>query len=155
MIEDLMAAGNAPDIVMCPVGGGGLLAGTALATRALLSNTTVIAGEPEGADDAKRSFEAGVLIPQTAPNTIADGLLTSVGEINFPLIQQNVDDILAVSDEQIIAAMHLIWQYMKLIVEPSCAVPLAAIIQHKLNLKNKTVGIILSGGNVDIDRLPW
>lgn len=155
MIEDLAEAGEKLDIVMCPVGGGGLLAGTALVTRSLLPTAKIVAAEPKGADDAKRSFDAGVLIPQTAPDTIADGLLTSVGEINFPIIMENVDDILTVSEESIIGAMRLMWQHMKVIVEPSGAVPLAAILEHELDLKNRKMGIILSGGNVDIDRLPW
>ncbi|NKB76479.1 MAG: pyridoxal-phosphate dependent enzyme [Gammaproteobacteria bacterium] len=155
MIEDLSKTGHSLDIVMCPVGGGGLLAGTALTARSLLPEAQVIAAEPLGADDAKRSFDAGVLIEQTAPNTIADGLLTSVGKTNFPIIMQNVDEILTVSEQSIVHAMRLIWQHMKLVVEPSAAVPLAALLSREVGLGDKKVGIILSGGNVDLDRLPW
>ena len=151
MIED-----SGPfDIVMCPVGGGGLLGGTALVTRELLPGAQVIAGEPAGADDAKRSFDSGTLVPQTNPQTIADGLLTSLGERNFAIIQENVDQILTVSEQNIVKAMRLIWQHMKVLIEPSSAVPLGCILEHKLDLTSKRVGIILSGGNIDIDRLPW
>lgn len=143
------------DHMMCPVGGGGLLAGTALSSKQLLPDVQVIAAEPSGADDAKRSFTTGYIIPQTNPLTIADGLLTSLGERNFPIIQELVDDILTVSEEAIIHAMRTVWQYMKIIIEPSCAVPLAALLEHQPNLYGKKIGIILTGGNVDIDKLPW
>ena len=142
------------DIVMAPVGGGGLLAGTALATN-YFSQAKVIAGEPAGADDAFRSFQAGKLIPQTGPNTIADGLLTSVGEWNFPIILENVEEIITVSDEEITQAMRLIWERMKLVVEPSAAVPFAALLKEKERFQGKKVGIILSGGNVDLGKLPF
>jgi len=143
-----------PDIVMCPVGGGGLLAGTAIGSKSLLPGIRVIAAEPAGADDAKRSFQAGYLIEQSRPDTIADGLLTSLGKINFPIIMQNVDDILTVSEANIILAMRLIWQYMKIVVEPSGAVPLGALLEHRPDLNDKRIGIILTGGNVDPDHLP-
>ncbi|MEJ2756048.1 MAG: pyridoxal-phosphate dependent enzyme, partial [Gammaproteobacteria bacterium] len=152
MIEDI----GYLDVVICPVGGGGLLAGTALSTRQLLPNASVVAAEPLGADDAKRSFYAGRLIPQKAPQTIADGLLTSVGERNFEIIKACVDEIITTTDESIINAMRIIWQYMKVIIEPSSAVPLAMLLEHNLDLvKGKKVGVILTGGNVDIDKLPW
>ena len=151
MIED----GPVFDIVMCPVGGGGLLAGTAISVKELLPDAKVIAAEPLGADDAQRSFEAGYLIPQTQAKTIADGLLTSVGERNFAIMQDKVDEVLTAKEENIVEAMRLIWQHMKIVIEPSSAVPLACLLEHSLNLKGKKVGIILTGGNVDIDKLPW
>jgi threonine dehydratase len=143
------------DTVTAPVGGGGLLSGTALTTKYISPQTKVIAGEPEGADDAYRSFKAKELIPMVGPKTIADGLLTSVGKINFEIIMQYVDDILTVSDEEIIEAMRLIYERMKIVIEPSCAVPLAAVLKNKERVKGQTVGIILSGGNVDLGKLPF
>lgn len=147
--------GIAFDAIIAPVGGGGLLGGTALTTKYLSPSTKVIAGEPEGADDAYRSFHAKKLIPMEGPKTIADGLLTSLGEINFAIIMDYVDDILTVSDEEIIAAMRLIYERMKIVIEPSCAVPLAALLKHKDRFKGQKVGIILSGGNVDLGKLPF
>ena len=141
--------------MICPVGGGGLLAGTALSVKALLPNARVIAAEPLGADDAKRSFEAGRIIPQTQANTIADGLLTSLGERNFEIMQQKVDSVLTATEANIIRAMRLIWQHMKIVVEPSAAVPLACLLEHQPDLRGQSVGIILTGGNVDLDKLPW
>jgi threonine dehydratase len=143
------------EILTCPVGGGGLLAGTALATRWLEPGARVIAAEPAGADDAWRSFTSGVRTPQTSPDTIADGLLTSLGERNFAIMRTHVDGVLTVSDAAIVEAMRLIWTAMKIVVEPSAAVPLAAIMQHPDDFAGRRVGVILSGGNVDLDRLPW
>ncbi len=143
------------DIVMAPVGGGGLLSGTALSTKALLPKAKVIAAEPAGADDAFRSFYSRTLHPSINPKTIADGLLTSLGSLTFPIILNEVDQIVTVSEENIVAAMRLIWERMKIIIEPSSAVPLAAILENKLVVANKKVGIILSGGNVDLGKLPF
>ncbi|MCH7410730.1 pyridoxal-phosphate dependent enzyme [Belliella sp. DSM 111904] len=143
------------DTIMAPVGGGGLLGGTALASKYISPNTKVIAAEPEGADDAFRSFQAKELIPMQSPNTIADGLLTSLGKLNFEIILKHVDDILTVGDVEIVEAMRLIYERMKIVVEPSCAVPLAALLKHKEQFQNQKVGIILSGGNVDLGRLPF
>lgn len=143
------------DVVMAPVGGGGLLSGTALSTRALLTEARVIASEPAGADDAFRSFYSKILHPSVAPKTIADGLLTSLGSITFPLVLANVDQIVTVSEENIVAAMRMIWERMKIIIEPSSAVPLAAIIENKVDVTGQKVGIILSGGNVDLGKLPF
>jgi threonine dehydratase len=143
------------DIILAPVGGGGLLSGTALSTKHLLPQCKVIAAEPAGADDAFRSFRAGKLIPSVNPKTIADGLLTSLGERNFSIILDKVDDIVTVSEEKIVEAMRLIWERMKIIIEPSSAVPLAVILENKIDVKNKKVGIILSGGNLDLGRLPF
>ena len=151
LIED---TGNL-DIVMAPVGGGGLLSGTALSTRALLPKARVIAAEPAGADDAFRSFYSKTLHPSVAPKTIADGLLTSLGSLTFPIVLENVDQIFTVSEENIVAAMRMIWERMKIIIEPSSAVPLAAILENKVDIKGNKVGIILSGGNVDLGKLPF
>ncbi|GET30723.1 pyridoxal-phosphate dependent enzyme [Prolixibacter sp. SD074] len=143
------------DIMMTPVGGGGLLSGTALSAKALLPNCRIIAAEPAGADDACRSFHAGHIIPSTQPKTIADGLLTSLGEMNFAIIQHSVDDIVTVSEEAIIKAMRMIWERMKIIIEPSSAVPVAALLEKKIQPKGQKIGIILSGGNVDLGNLPF
>ena len=142
------------DLVMAPVGGGGLISGTAITVKELLPGCRVIAAEPAGADDAFKSFHSGVLVPSVNPKTIADGLLTSLGSRNFTVIRDKVDDIVTVSEDSIIEAMRLIWERMKIIVEPSSAVPLAAILEEKVNVQNKKVGIILSGGNIDLERLP-
>jgi len=143
------------DVVMAPVGGGGLLSGTAVSTKALLPEAKVIAAEPAGADDAFRSFYSKTLQASVAPKTIADGLLTSLGSLTFPIILKEVDQIVTVSEEGIVAAMRMIWERMKIIIEPSSAVPLAAILENKLDVKGKRVGIILSGGNVDLGKLPF
>lgn len=142
------------DYILCPVGGGGLLSGTLLAAHYLSPQIRVIGCEPSGADDAQRSFKTGQLVPSIQPKTIADGLLTSLGTITFPVIKQFAHDIITVSDTEIIAAMRLIWERMKIIIEPSSAVPVAVALSLDL-LKNKKVGIILSGGNVDLNKLPW
>jgi threonine dehydratase len=143
------------EVVMAPVGGGGLLSGTALAVHYLSPGTPVIAGEPAGADDAYRSLKAGAIQTNATTQTIADGLLTSLGNKTFPLIQQYVADIVTVTDEEIVAAMRLIWERMKIIVEPSCAVPFAALLREKERFAGKRVGIILTGGNVDLGKLPF
>jgi threonine dehydratase len=143
------------DIVMAPVGGGGLLSGTALTVNYLSPKTKVIAVEPEGADDAYRSFYKGELIPQTNPQTIADGLRTSLGDRTFPIIKKYVNRIVTVSEDSIVSSMRLIWERMKIIVEPSAAVPFGALWENKIDVNGKRIGIILSGGNVDLDKLPW
>ena len=143
------------DVVMAPVGGGGLLSGTALATRALAPRADIIAAEPEGADDAFRSLAAGQIIPSEKPNTVADGLLTSLGARNFPIIQEHVSAIWLVDDPAIVAAMRLVWERMKIIIEPSSAVCLAAVLARPDLVAGKRIGMIISGGNVDLGRLPW
>jgi Threonine dehydratase len=153
--KELIEEAGKLDVVMAPVGGGGLLSGTALTTRALLPNARVIAAEPAGADDAYRSFYSKTLHPSVSPKTIADGLLTSLGSLTFPIVLGNVDEIVTVSEESIIAAMRMIWERMKIIIEPSSAVPLAAILEEKAGLKGLKIGIILSGGNVDLGKLPF
>jgi len=143
------------DLIIVPVGGGGLLCGTAVAAKGARPGLRVIAAEPAGADDAARSFAAGRIIPLEKASTVADGLRTSLGERNFPLIRQHVDEVVTVSEESIVAAMRRIWDVLKIIIEPSCAVPYAAIMEQKIDVSGKRVGIILTGGNVDLDALPW
>lgn len=143
------------DIVIAPVGGGGLLSGTAISAKALMPKVLVIAAEPSGADDAFRSFQSKSIHPSVSPKTIADGLLTSLGSLTFPIILNKVDQVVTVSEEKIVEAMRMIWERMKIIVEPSSAVPLAAILENKVDVKGKKVGIILSGGNVDLGKLPF
>ncbi len=140
------------DCIVVPVGGGGLLSGSALATRYINPNCKVIGAEPEGANDAWQSLQKGELVPSVNPMTIADGLLTSLGDLTFPIIQAYVEDILTVDDGTISCAMQLIWERMKLIIEPSAAVPLATILHHTERFENKKVGVILSGGNVDLNK---
>jgi threonine dehydratase len=143
------------ELLLAPVGGGGLLAGTALATQLVAPGCRVIGVEPAGADDAYRSFRAGHIIPSVRPDTVADGLLTSLGERNFAILQGRLEDIVTVDERAIIVAMRLLWQRAKLLVEPSSAVPLAALIGGALDTAGARTGIILSGGNVDLDALPW
>lgn len=153
IIEQLAA--NPPDAVVVPVGGGGLLSGVAVAVKNALPDCLVIGAEPAGADDAHRSFTSGELVPQLDPRTIADGLLTSLGERNFAIIMKLVDDILVVDDDEIIEAMQLIWTRCKLVVEPSGAVAVAAILAHRDRFTDRRVVAVLTGGNVDLTRLPW
>jgi threonine dehydratase len=143
------------DFVMCPVGGGGLLSGTAVAAKSMRPKIRVIAVEPVNADDAAQSFRAGRRIVTEKKFTIADGLRTNVGEQTFPIIQRYVDDIVIVSEEAITSAMRTIWETVKIIIEPSAAVPYAAIVENKIALEGKRAGIILTGGNVDLDALAW
>src|SRR6266480_3912753 len=143
------------DLVMCPVGGGGLLCGTAVAAKSMRPKIKVIAVEPANADDAAQSFHAGRLIRTEKKFTIADGLRTNVGAPNFTIIQRYVDDIVTVSEEAIVSAMRTIWETMKIVIEPSAAVPYAAILERVIGVNGKRVGIILTGGNVDLDALPW
>lgn len=143
------------DLVLCPVGGGGLLCGTAVAGRALRPQMEIVGTEPAGADDAARSFRSGQRIPLVKAETIADGLRTSIGVPNFVIVQQNVDNIVTVSEAAIVAAMRLIWEAVKIVIEPSAAVPYAAILENKVDVANRRVGIIITGGNLDLDTLPW
>ena len=143
------------DVIMCPVGGGGLLSGTAIAAKSMRPQIKVIAVEPENADDAAQSFRAGRRLMTEKKFTIADGLRTNIGEPNFAIIQRCVDDIVTVSEEAIVSAMRTIWETMKIVIEPSAAVPYAAIQESKLDVRGNGVGVILTGGNVDLDALPW
>src|SRR6478609_1926602 len=143
------------DVVMCPVGGGGLLSGTAIAARSIRPQIKVIAVEPENADDAGQSFRAGRRLVTEKKFTVADGLRTNIGEPNFAIVQRYADDIVTVSEEAIVSAMRTIWETMKIVIEPSAAVPYAAIRESKIDIGGERVGIILTGGNVDLDALPW
>lgn len=143
------------DYVFVPVGGGGLIAGTSLSVKYYGTNCKTIGGEPFEVDDAFRSLKSGKIEFNETTNTIADGLKTFLGDINFPIIQELVSEIIRVEETEIIAAMKLIWERMKIIVEPSCAVPFAALLREKERFKNKKVGIIISGGNVDLKNLPF
>jgi threonine dehydratase len=142
------------DYVVCPVGGGGLIAGTALAVK-FFGNAKCIGGEPMAADDAWRSLQSGKIETNDTANTIADGLKTHLGDQNFPIILENVEVIIRVSEEEIIKALRLMWERMKIIVEPSSAVALAAVLNDKQRFQNKKIGIIISGGNVDLSKLPF
>ncbi|CAH0995578.1 L-threo-3-hydroxyaspartate ammonia-lyase [Emticicia aquatica] len=142
-------------VVMAPVGGGGLLSGTALATHYLLPNAEIIAGEPEGAADAILSFKSGKIEKAPFIKTIADGLMTNLGDKTLEIIRMYVKDIITVSDEEIISAMRLIWERLKIVIEPSSAVPFAALLKQKERFEGKKVGIILTGGNVDLGKLPF
>ncbi len=143
------------DYIITPVGGGGLLSGSALSVKYFSPGTKIIGAEPTGADDAYRSFIAGKIIPSINPDTIADGLLTSLGSKTFPIIKKYVAQIFTVEDSLIIEAMKLIWQRMKIIVEPSAAVPLAVVMKNHHIFKGKNVGLIVSGGNMDFNSLPF
>lgn len=139
------------DYMFCPVGGGGLLSGTSVATKGLCPDSKVIAVEPERADDAYRSFKDGKLYPSAYPDTIADGLRTSLSKRTFKIIRENVDEIITVSEKEIIDAMKFLWMRMKIVVEPSGAVPIAGVIKMARSIKNKKIGVIISGGNIDLD----
>ena len=144
------------DVILCPVGGGGLLCGTAVAAKALRPGIKVIGVEPALADDVAQSFRAKRRISIPTPATIADGLRTNcTGEKNFPIILEHVDDVVTVSEAGIVAAMRAIWETLHIVVEPSAAVPYAAIMEGKLSASGRRIGVILTGGNVDLDKLPW
>jgi len=143
------------DVIITPVGGGGLLSGTSIAAKGIKPSIRVIAGEPEMADDAFLSMQAGRIIPSENPKTVADGLLTSLGNLTFPIIQQNVEQIVTVSEAGIIAAMKFVWERAKIIIEPSSAVAVGVLWEKKIDLSGLKIGVIISGGNVDVGKLPW
>jgi threonine dehydratase len=143
------------DVIIAPVGGGGLLSGTSIAATESKKGIRVIAAEPEKADDAFRSMQAGKIIPSENPNTIADGLLTSLGTLTFPIIQERVEQVVTVSEEAMIESMKFIWERAKIIIEPSAATVIAVLWEKKIDLSGLKVGVILSGGNVDLGNLPW
>ena len=153
--KELIEEAGKLDLILAPVGGGGLMSGTATTSRAMLPGTKPIGVEPAGADDAFRSLQAGHIIPSVKPDTIADGLLTSLGELTFAIIKDRIHEIVTVSDESIIKAMRMIWERMKIIVEPSGAAPFAAVIENKVDYTGLRTGLILSGGNVDLGNLPF
>ena len=143
------------DAIIAPVGGGGLLSGTSIAATEIKKGIRIIAGEPEMADDAFRSMKAGEIIPSVNPKTIADGLLTSLGTLTFPIIQQRVEQIVTVSETAIIESMRFVWERAKIIIEPSSAVGVGVLWEKKIDLSGLKVGVIISGGNVDLGKLPW
>ncbi|MGI9013937.1 MAG: pyridoxal-phosphate dependent enzyme [Phycisphaerales bacterium] len=159
MLEQMQSDfGVQPDAIIAPIGGGGLMSGTCITARALLPSCLIIGAEPSGADDAARSLASGALVPSLQPRTIADGLLTSLGDLTWPIIRAHVNAIVTVSDAEIIAAMRLIWERMKIIIEPSAATVLAVVMSAAFREQVDSlarVGVILSGGNVDLDHLPW
>lgn len=143
------------DVVIAPVGGGGLLSGTSIASRELSPRIRVLGAEPEMADDACRSLQAGRILPAGNPRTVADGLRTSLGELTFAIIRERVERIVTVSEAAIVAAMRFVWERAKIVIEPSAAVPVAVLMEGRIDLGGKRIGVILSGGNVDLDALPW
>lgn len=142
------------DIITCPIGGGGLASGTCLSANYFSPNIRVIGTEPEAVNDAFLSFEKGEIEPGNPQPTLADGLRTTVGEKTFEVIKENMDSVLTVSEDEMVAAMKLVWERMKILIEPSSAVPLAAILKNKAHFENRRVGIIVTGGNVDVENLP-
>jgi threonine dehydratase len=146
------------DAIIAPIGGGGLFSGICVAARGIKSSIQIFAAEPAGADDAFRSMNTGILQPQDKPNTIADGLLTAMGDLTWPIVRDHVTRIITVNDQQIIQAMRHVWERMKIIIEPSAAVPVAVALSDDFKTvpnEVQRVGIVLSGGNVDLDHLPW
>ncbi|WP_323775743.1 pyridoxal-phosphate dependent enzyme, partial [Leisingera sp.] len=143
------------DMVVAPIGGGGMISGTCLTLSTLAPETKVIAAEPEQADDAYRSFKAGYIIADDAPKTVADGLLVPLKELTWHFVSNHVSEIYTASDAEIIDAMKLIWKHLRIVMEPSSAVPLATILKNKDAFAGKRVGLIVTGGNVDLDKLPW
>jgi threonine dehydratase len=147
--------GGGLDMVVAPIGGGGMISGTCLTMSHLAPATEIVAAEPEQADDAARSFRAGYIIADDAPSTVADGLKVPLKELTWHFVKTHVSDILTASDQEIVDAMRLIWARMKIVMEPSSAVPLATVIKNKDRFAGKRVGVIITGGNVDLDKLPW
>jgi threonine dehydratase len=147
--------GGAPDMMVAPIGGGGMISGTCLTLSHIAPQIQIIAAEPEQADDAYRSFHAGHIIADDAPETVADGLKVPLKDLTWHFVSNHVTDILTASEDEIIDAMKLTWKRMKIVIEASCAVPLATIIKNKDRFAGKRVGVIITGGNVDLDLLPW
>jgi len=143
------------DIIVSPVSGGGLIGGTLIMANEIEEKIEVYGAEPSEADDAFRSLVAGKIIPNKTINTICDGLRAQIGALNFPILKEFVTEIITITEEEVIDAMRMVWERMKLIVEPSCSITLAAVLKRKAQFSNKRIGLILSGGNVDLDRLPW
>ncbi|WP_164659709.1 beta-hydroxyaspartate dehydratase BhcB [Tropicibacter sp. Alg240-R139] len=153
--RELMEQTDGLDAVIAPIGGGGMISGTCLWMSRAAPETAIYAAEPEQADDAYRSFKAGRIIADDAPQTVADGLKVPLKENTWHFVQNHVSDILTASEDEIVAAMKLAWQRMKIVLEPSSAVPLATILKNPGVFAGKRVGVIITGGNVDMDRLPW
>ena len=153
--KEFMEQVDGLDMVVAPIGGGGMISGTCLTLSTLAPETKVIAAEPEQADDAYRSFKAGHIIADDAPKTIADGLLVPLKELTWHFVSNHVTEIYTATEAEIIDAMKLTWKHLRIVMEPSCAVPLAVVLKNPDVFKNKRVGIVVTGGNVDLDKLPW
>jgi threonine dehydratase len=153
--RELMEQTDGLDMVVAPIGGGGMISGTGLTLSNIAPEVQIIASEPEQADDAYRSFKAGHIIADDAPVTIADGLKVPLKELTWHFVRNHVTEIFTASEQEIIGAMKLTWQRMKIVMEPSCAVPLATIIKNRDFFAGKRVGVVITGGNVDLDKLPW
>ena len=153
--REFMEQTDGLDMMVAPIGGGGMISGTCVTLSTIAPEVQIIAAEPEKADDAFRSFKAGHIIADDAPNTIADGLKVPLKELTWHFVSNHVTDILTASEQEIIDAMKLTWQRMKIVMEPSCAVPLATILKNKEKFAGKRIGVIVTGGNVDLDKLPW
>jgi len=143
------------DAVVAPIGGGGMISGTCLTLSTLAPETKIIAAEPEQADDAYRSFKAGHIIADDAPKTVADGLLVPLKDLTWHFVSNHVSEIFTASEQEIVDAMKLVWKHLRVVMEPSSAVPLATILKNKEHFAGKRVGVIVTGGNVDLDKLPW
>ena len=154
-LEQMEEIGEKPDMVVAPIGGGGMISGTCLTLSNLAPDVKIYAAEPVNADDAARSFKAGHIIADDAPETVADGLKVPLKDLTWHFVSNYVTDILTATEEEIVEAMKLTWTHMKIIIEPSCAVPLAVILKNKDVFAGKKVGVIITGGNVDLDKLPW
>jgi len=153
--KEFMEQTDGLDMVVAPIGGGGMISGTCLTLSTLAPETQIIAAEPEQADDAYRSFKAGHIIADDAPKTIADGLLVPLKELTWHFVSNHVTEIYTATEEEIIDAMKLTWKHLRIVMEPSCAVPLAIVLKNPEAFRNKRVGIVVTGGNVDLDKLPW
>ena len=153
--RELMEQTDGLDMVVAPIGGGGMISGTCLTLSNIAPEVRIYAAEPEQADDAARSFKAGHIIADDAPVTVADGLKVPLKELTWHFVSNHVTDILTASEQEIIDAMKLTWQRMKIVMEPSCAVPLAIILKNPETFRGKRVGVVITGGNVDLDKLPW
>lgn len=143
------------DCIVSPVSGGGLLAGTLIAAKNMKNSIKVFGAEPKEADDAYQSLKSGKIIPNKTINTVCDGLRAEIGSKTFPIIQSLVDEIIPISEKDIVDSLQMIWERMKIIVEPSCSISLALILKNKSIFKDKNVGLIMSGGNIDLNNLPW
>ncbi len=153
--KELMEQTDGLDMVIAPIGGGGMISGCCLTLSTLAPEVQILAAEPEQADDAYRSFKAGHIIADDAPHTIADGLKVPLKDLTWHFVSRHVTDILTATEQEIVDAMKLTWQRMKIVMEPSCAVPLATILKNRERFAGKRVGVIVTGGNVDLDKLPW
>ena len=155
MLDQVAGMGEALDAIVAPIGGGGMVSGTCLTLSSIAPQVRIYGAEPQQADDAARSLHAGHIIADDAPVTVADGLKVPLKELTWHFVSRHVTDILTATEQEIVDAMRLTWARMKIIIEPSCAVPLAVILKNPEVFRGKRVGVVLTGGNVDLDKLPW